>query len=89
MLFSKPGYCSSQLLKLKNDDQHTDIVLHSGDRSVRVHSAILSKCSVFLCELLITTGSHTILLPGYSTVLHSFVSLVHTGTVSINTEDCK
>ena len=90
MLFSKPGYCSSMLLELQNDDLHTDIVLHSDDKSISVHSAILSQCSVFLSELLATTGSENILLPGFSTVLDSFVSLVYTGTVIMNSEEhCK
>ena len=87
MLFLKPGYCSSMLLELQNDDLHSDIVLRSDDKSISVHSAILSQCSVFLSELLTTTGSQTILLPGFSTVLDSFVSLVYTGKVTMDIEE--
>ena len=78
---SIPSYHSSLLSDLRNDDLHSDAVLVSDDKSVTVHAGILSNSSRFLRNLLVATSSKTIVLPGFSSVLPEFVTLLYTGTV--------
>ena len=87
MLFSRPGYSASLLSDIQNDDQHNDTVIYSDNRSVTVHAAIISRCSVFLSNILVTKGSQTILLPGFSYVVHNFVTLVYKGRVTCRCEE--
>ena len=79
-LSSNPDYCVSLLSELQNVGESRDTFLHSDDRSFSVHSAILSSCSQLLADLLVSNSiSKALILPGYSSILSHFVSLVYTG----------
>ena len=86
MFFFTPGYCSSLLSELENDELHTDTVLCSENSCVFVHAAVIRNCSLLLNNLLASSTSKTIILPGFSSVLHDFVTLVYTGTVTVQTD---
>ena len=79
-LSSVPDYCVLLLSQLQEEDTHTDTMLHSDGRSISVHSAILSRASKVLANLLASGGeTKSLILPGLSSVLCEFVSLVYTG----------
>ena len=78
-LSADTGYSFSLLSELQESGLHTDIVLFSDGRSVAVHSAFMSNCSDLICNLLASTESNLIILPGFSTVLFDFMTLVYTG----------
>ena len=85
---SDPDYCVSLLSELQEEDTHTDTILHSDGRSVLVHSAILSRGSKVLADLLSSGGeTKTLIVPGLSSVLWEFVSLVYTGLAPGLTEE--
>ena len=83
-LFTNPEYHSSLLADLR-DDLHSDVVLVSDDKSVAVHSVFLGNSSKIMKNLLSSTSSKTIILPGFSSVLSDFVTLIYTGKVSCKT----
>ena len=85
MLFFQPGYYSSLLSELENDELHTDTVLCSDKSNVFVHSSVISRCSPLLNNLLASSTTKTVILPGFSSVLHDLVTLVYTGTVTVQT----
>ena len=82
-----PGYFFSLLSELVSDDTQTDAVITSENVTVAVHSAIISNCSQLLSNLLVSTQSDTIILPGYASVLCDFITLVYTGTTTVRSEE--
>ena len=78
---SNPDYCVSLLAELQEDEHSKDTILHSDGRDIAVHSAILCNCSQLLCDLLASNNGEpkALILPGYSSVLCDFVSLMYTG----------
>ena len=67
------------LSELENLMSFSDIYLASDGSRAQVHSAILRNCSGYVKELLVSSASNLIILPGFSSVLDDFVSLVYTG----------
>ena len=87
---AESGYSLSLLSKIQDDQLQTDITLCSDGRSASVHSAIISKCSKFLSELLSSNTTKIIFLPGFYSVLFDFVTLVYTGDVeNMSAKDAK
>ena len=84
-----PGYCSILLSDLHRDECHTDVTLCSDGSSVVVHSALLSRCSEIMNNILSSTVVDTIILPGFSSVLSDFVSLVYTGETTTSRQEDK
>ena len=82
-----PGYCSVLLSDLYKIESHTDVTLCSDDRCVVVHTAVLSMCSDIMSNILSSSVVDTIILPGFSSVLSDFVSLVYTGEATIGGEE--
>ena len=72
-------YVVSLLSELQKTNNHSDIKMCSENRSVSVHSSILSKCSNMVANMLITSESKLIILPGFSSILSDFATLVYTG----------
>ena len=73
------NYHCSMLAELHTVDKHTDIVLQSDGKSEPVHSLFLSNSSKMMKDLLTSTESNLLILPGFSTILPDFVALVYTG----------
>ena len=87
-MFTKPGYCSSMLSELLHDSDSCDTVITSDNERVSVHIVILSSCSQLLRDILTTTGSKTIILPGgFSSVFSYFKTMIYTGSVVCYTEE--
>ena len=78
---SDPAYNVSLLAELQEDEHSKDTILHSDGRDIAIHSAILFNCSKLLCDLLASNNGEpkALILPGYSSVLCDFVSLMYTG----------
>ena len=85
-LLTNPGYHSLLLADLRNDDLHSDAVLISDDKIIAVHSVILGNSSQIMKNLLLSTSSRTVILPGFSSVLSDFVTLLYTGIVTSKTK---
>ena len=86
--FKTVAGCSSSILaELMCDKSQTDAVINSGSVTVAVHSAIISNCSELLRNLLVSTQSERIILPGVSSVLYDFVTLVYIGTTIVQSEE--
>ena len=79
---TQSDYCVSLLSGLHTAGTHMDTKLCSAGTIVLVHSAILSRCSEVLADMLASTESNLIILPGFSAVLSHFVSLIYTGQAS-------
>ena len=90
-LYGQTDNCVNLLSELQEAEIQTDTLISSDGKSALVHSAIISKCSEFMCDLLSSINEDmTIILPGFSSVLHHFVTLVHTGSVTnISKQDTK
>ena len=72
--------CVSLLLELQNVQDHSDTELHSGDRCVSVHSAILRQCSKVFAEMISPIETKVVIFPmDFSNILSDFVSLIYTG----------
>ena len=74
-----PDYCVTLLSGLHKAGAHTNMNICSDGRTVPVHSAVLAQCSEFLSDLLSLSETSLIILPGFSTILSDFVSLLYTG----------
>ena len=83
-LSADTGYSFSLFSELQEFGLHTDIILFSDGRSVAVHSAIMSNCSDLMCNLLTSIESKLIILPGFSTILFEFMTLVYTGHAALS-----
>ena len=74
-----PDYCVTLLSGIHRTGAHTDMNICSDGRTVPVHSAILGQCSMFMSDLLSLSETSLIILPGFSTILSDFVTLLYTG----------
>ena len=87
-LTTHPDYCVTLLSELHKAEAHTDVNICSDGRTVPVHSAILCQCSEFMSDLLPLSETNLIILPGFSTILSDFVTLLYTGQApSLNKQE--
>ena len=84
-----PSYSISLLSVLHATDEYIDTKLCSDGNVVSVHSALLAQCSEVMRDVLDSTGTDLIILPGFSLILSDFVSLVYTGQADNLTKQSK
>ena len=75
----QPSNSVSLLSELYTNKTNTDLNFFSDGRTVSFHSVILRQSSDFLSQLIDSSETNLIILPGFSQVLSNFVSLVYTG----------
>ena len=79
-LRAEETYCVNLLSELLNVKTQTETLVYSDDRSVCLHSAILSKCSKLSADIINPSEANVILLPsGFSSVLFDFACIIYTG----------